>query len=357
MIFLALAYKAMDIKKTIKNLPSDPAVYLFKDQSERVIYVGKAKNLKKRINSHFQRRKDARFDFYDQVDDIDFIKCRDEKEALILENDLIKKFSPKYNIEWRDDKNYSSVGFTKEDFPRITITHRAKKEGLEAVGPFISGTELKRCLKNIRKVLPYRTCRNLPKKPCLYSDLGLCPSPCSNKRHKKAYNEMAATLKILLEFYAGKDKRLEGYDISNLSGTMATGSMVVFEKGKKKPSDYRLFKIKTVEGQNDVGSLKEVIERRLKHPEWKMPDLILVDGGKPQLNAVKNIGIPALAISKERALGKFGRDKIFSLFSKNPLYLEDLPEILRNLFVQTRDEAHRFAITFQKKRRLKALEL
>ena len=345
------------IKETIKNLPSDPAVYLFKDQSERIIYVGKAKNLKKRISSHFQRRKDVRFDFYGQVADIDFIKCRDEKEALILENDLIKKFMPKYNIEWRDDKNYSSVGFTKEDFPRVAITHRAQKENLDPVGPFISGMELKKFLKDIRKILPYRTCRNLPKKPCLYADLKLCPAPCINKRQKKKYNEMISALKTLLEFYAGKDKRLEGYDISNLSGTLATGSMVVFESGKKKTSDYRLFKIKTIEGQDDVGSLKEIIKRRLNHPEWKMPDLILVDGGKPQLNAVKNIGIPALAISKERALGKFGKDKIFSIFSKDPLYLEELPETLKNLLIQARDEAHRFAITFQKKRRIKALEL
>lgn len=357
MLLLALVYMVADIKKTIKNLPADPAVYLFKDQSERVIYVGKAKNLKKRISSHFQRRKDVRFDFYDQVADIDFIKCRNEKEALILENDLIKKFNPKYNIEWRDDKNYSSVGFTKENFPRIAITHRPQKENLEAAGPFISGTELKIFLKNIRKILPYRTCRNLPKKPCLYADLKLCPAPCINKRQKKKYNEMVAVLKTLLEFYSGKNKRLEGYDISNLSGTMATGSMVVFENGKKKPSDYRLFKIKTIEGQNDVGSLKEIIKRRLDHPEWKTPDLILIDGGKPQLNAVKNINIPALAISKERSLGKFGREKIFSLFSKNPLYLKEFPETLRNLLIQTRDEAHRFAIAFQKKRRIKALKL
>ncbi len=168
---------------------------------------------------------------------------------------------------------------------------------------------------------------------------------------------MVSVLKTLLEFYAEKDKRLEGYDISNLSGTMATGSMVVFENGKKKPSDYRLFKIKNIEGQNDVGSLKEIIKRRLNHPEWKTPDLILVDGGKPQLNAVKNIGIPALAISKERSLGKFGRDKIFSLFFRDSVYLEKFPEKLRNLFIQTRDESHRFAITFQKKRRIKALEL
>lgn len=357
MIFWALAYMPADIKETIKDLPSDAAVYLFKDQNERIIYVGKAKNLKKRITSHFQRRKDARFDFYDQVADIDFIKCRNEKEALILENDLIKKFMPKYNIEWRDDKNYSSVGFTKEGLPRVVITHRAQKENLDPVGPFISGTELKKFLKEIRKVLPYRTCRNLPERPCLYADLKLCPAPCANKRQKKKYNEMIVVLKTLLECYAGKDKRLECYDISNLSGTMATGSMAVFENGKKKTSDYRLFKIKTVEGQNDTGSLKEIIGRRFNHPEWKTPDLVLVDGGKPQLNAVKNIGIPALAISKERSLGKLGRDKIFSLFSKDPIYLEKLPESLRNLLIQARDEAHRFAITFQKKRRIKALEL
>lgn len=357
MIVLNLAFKVMDIKETVKNLPEDPAVYLFKDQDERVIYVGKAKNLKKRISSHFQRRKDARFDFYGQVADIDFIKCRDEKEALILENDLIKKFGPKYNIEWRDDKNYSSVGFAREDFPRVAITHRPGKENLDSVGPFVSGTELKNFLKKIRKIIPYRTCRNLPQKPCLYADLNLCPAPCGNKRQKKKYNEMIALLKTLLEIYAGNDKRIEAYDISNLSGTMATGSMAVFENGKKKTSAYRLFKIRTVCGQNDVASLEEIIKRRLNHPEWGKPELILIDGGKPQLKAVKNAGVPVIAISKERALGKFGQDKIFSLFSKDSLYLKDLPENLGNLLAQARDEAHRFAITFQKKRRLKALDI
>lgn len=357
MLFLISAFKVMDIKEIIKNLPQKPAVYLFKDQSERVIYVGKAKNLKKRIISHFQKKRSSGFDFYSQVADIDFIKCRGEKEALFLENDLIKKFSPKYNIEWRDDKNYSSAGFTKEIFPRIAITHRAKKENLDAVGPFISGTELKSLLKSARKIVPFRTCRNMQKKPCLYADLNLCPAPCADKKQEKKYKEAIALLKVLLEFYAGKNKRLECYDISNLSGTLATGSMVVFENNRKKSSDYRLFKIKTVKGQNDSASLKEIIQRRLKHSEWKAPDMILIDGGKPQLKAVKNIKIPSLAISKERALGKLGKDKVFSLFSKNSVYLKEWPENLRNLFIQARDEAHRFAITFQKKQRIKALEL
>ncbi|MDD5621482.1 MAG: GIY-YIG nuclease family protein [Candidatus Pacebacteria bacterium] len=341
-----------NIKEKIKTLPSLPGVYIFKDIHEQILYIGKAKNIKKRVSSHFAKPKEFGFDFISLISDIETFECQNEKEALLLESELIKKLQPKYNIEWKDDKNYFFVGITKEIFPRIFITHQ--KDNINTfIGPFVKGTELKSFLKNLRKILPYRSCRNLPKKPCLYYQLEMCSAPCINSRKKKQYQRIIQIIKALLMLYNSQDLRLECYDISNLSGTLATGSMTVFEKNKKKTKDYRMFKIKRIKGQNDVGSLKEIILRRLKHKDWKNPDLMLLDGGKGQLKAAKKIEIPVLALAKSKKRS----GKIFSLFSKNFIYADQLPENIKNIFLQIRDEAHRFAISYHKKRRIKNLDI
>jgi excinuclease ABC subunit C len=146
--------------------------------------------------------------------------------------------------------------------------------------------------------------------------------------------------------------RVECYDISNLAGTLAVGSMVVFENGKANKNEYRKFKIKTVAGQNDVASLKEVLERRFNHAEWPLPDLIVLDGGKGQLKAAKGIDISVIALAK---IGdKDG--KLFTKFSKNYARLSKLPPNLSNFFLQIRDEAHRFAIGYNKQRREKEIK-
>jgi len=334
------------LKDKIKILPGKPGVYLFKDNLENIIYIGKAKNIKKRVTSHFAKPKICGFDFISEIADLDYFQCSDEKEAMLLESELIKKLQPKYNIEWKDDKGFFFVAITKERPSRVFITHQTEKNG-DFIGPFVKGKELKSFLRTLRKILPYRSCRNLPKKPCLYYQLNLCYAPCIKKDKKK--ERIIEILRILLELYSGKQKRIECYDVSNLSGTLATGSMVVFKRKK----DYRMFKIKTVKGQNDVKSLKEILNRRLKHKEWPMPDLIILDGGKGQLKAAKNIPFPVLALAKsEKRSGK-----IFSLFSKQFVWLDQFPENIRNIFLQTRDEAHRFAIRYNKKRRLKNLDI
>ena len=190
---------------------------------------------------------------------------------------------------------------------------------------------------------------------------------------------MISTLKVLLRIYQGnagvykgltsreEDRplqtkmRIEGYDISNLSGTLAVGSMAVFENGKRKPLDYRKFKIKRVKGQNDVKSLREVLLRRQKHLEWPVPELVVLDGGKGQLKAAKGLKWPVLALAKHKRSGSLearhasGGSKLFSPFSKQYARIELLPEIVRNLLLQVRDESHRFAITYHKQRRIKNL--
>ena len=359
-----------ELKEKIEKLPDRPGVYIFKDENENILYIGKAKDIKKRVKQHFQRQQKWIWDFLDDIADVEVLECENEKEAMLLEAELIKRYQPKFNIEWKDDKNYFFVGITKEDFPRVFWTHQTKFESQKSkvkselstthyslltdyFGPFVKGAELKRFLAEIRKILPFRTCKDLPKKPCLYYHLGVCLAPCKNKRQKKKYQKMIETLKVLLKIYLQENIRIEGYDISNISGSLAVGSMVAFEKGKPKKSDYRRFRIKRVKGQNDVKSLREVLSRRMKHIEWDMADLILLDGGKGQLKAANKIDIPTISLAKK---GKHS-GKLYSRFSKNFALLDELPEEFKNLLLKVRDEAHRFAISYHKLRRRKMLKI
>ncbi len=337
------------LQKIVNDLPNAPGVYFFKGADEAVIYVGKAKNLKKRVKNHFQKPDQHAFDFISRVTAVDFIRTANEKEALLLEQQFIKKLQPRWNVEWKDDKNYFFIGLSDDEFPRIFLTHQPQKKSAgqtsAVCGPFVSGRELKSFLKEIRKAFPYRSCRNLPQRSCFYESLGLCSAPCA--RPQKNYPRMIKTLETVLKIYRADNLRLECYDISNLSGTLAVGSMVVFQRGLPDKNSYRKFKIKTIAGQNDVASLKEVLTRRLSHPEWPNPDLIILDGGKGQLKAARGIDLPIVALAK---IGK-GDGKIFSPYSKKYARLSKLPPNLSNLFLQIRDEAHRFAITYNRARR------
>jgi excinuclease UvrABC nuclease subunit len=340
------------LKEQIRQLPGCPGVYFFKNAQESILYVGKAKDLKKRVLSHFTRPEQHAWDFMPQVAGVDHIETANENEALLIESQLIKKYQPKFNVIWKDDKAYFHVAATREKYPRIVITHQPRElKWSYLAGPFTRGAELKSLMKELRKIFPFRTCRNIPQKPCLYDSMGLCPAPCASKRFGLKYGRVMDSLFALLALYQGEALRIEGYDISNISGTLATGSMVVFEGAKKKAGDYRKFKIKTVEGQNDVASLKEVFLRRQKHSEWPQAGLVLLDGGKGQLKAAKGYQRPVVALAKIKRSG----GKVFSLFSKRFLLLEQLPKDLRDIFLRVRDEAHRFAITYHKSRREKLI--
>ncbi|OIO45169.1 MAG: hypothetical protein AUJ25_02830 [Parcubacteria group bacterium CG1_02_37_13] len=158
---------------------------------------------------------------------------------------------------------------------------------------------------------------------------------------------------------------MEGYDVSNIQGKQATGSMVVFKKGLPNKAEYKRFKIKTLKEPNDVGMLKEVLQCRLAHTEWPMPQVILIDGGKGQLNValklkteneklkttIKNLKLKKI---KFTTLAK-RKNTLFVEGGKNPLLLKDLPPEVSNLILRIRDEAHRFAITYHRKLRNKNL--
>ena len=360
------------IKKQIENLPSKPGVYFFKDQNGGILYAGKAVNLKKRVASHFSKTVQSGFNqyFIPLVFEIDFIRTKNAKEALILEDQMIKKYQPRFNIQWRDDKSYLWVEITHDEWPKIKIIHKKQlaigDTRLATIGPFVNATELKNVLRTLRKVLPFRTCKNSYEKPCLQWHLGLCPAhdSCISPI---AYRQLLNTLVQILRLYAGEALRVEAYDISNIQGNFAAGSMVVFKGTRPKKSDYRKFRIKTVLGANDPAMIREILERRLKHKEWPYPDLILIDGGRTQLNAARlslrfAAGplrfVEGEASNKQSAIIALAKreDEIYTEFSPRALKIKKLPIPLRLVFQAIRDEAHRFAISYYRKLHRKNLK-
>jgi len=294
------------------------------------------------------------------------------------------------------------------------MTSKEKKQISNLFGPYTSASSLRAALDILRRrIFPFRDCVIMPKRPCLHYHLKQCPAPCADLISQKDYRRL---IRHLILFFEGKKEkiiknlkkemirasrqedfekaarlrnqifalehiqdvaiiksdeiknrtekfginvfgRIEGYDISNISGTSATGSMVVFENGKPNKNEYRKFKIKTLTTPNDVGMMKEVMSRRLKHTvEWPLPGLILVDGGWGQINAVreilseKKIKIPVLGIAKgfDRKQDRLIADP------KNP-ELVRVAELHKDILLHVRDEAHRFAIGYHKLLRRKKL--
>jgi excinuclease ABC subunit C len=397
------------------SLPEKSGVYIFKGAENSVIYVGKAINLRQRVKSYFKPLGNLGC----KVISIEHIVVESEIEALILESYLIKKYKPKYNHLLKDDKSYLYIHFTKEKFPRIMSV----RKDLGGFGPFPRSQAVRIVLKYLRKIFPYRSCRSLPNKTCLYYDLGLCLGVCefqepenirkyqknlkylkdifqtkninvlsnlekemlaasSLQNFEKAaeirdqlksleylkqkthlateyfenpnlYYELRQKEKSELKKILGLKKEpsiIEGYDISNISGKMATGSMVTFVNGDPDKSKYRYFRIRLFNNPNDVGMMKEILFRRFKHSEWPNPDLILLDGGKGQVDGAIKIleelhlilPIVGLAKKRERIIIKNDNFQEISAPSGSPAL---------NLLKRIRDESHRFAKTYHVKLR------
>jgi len=189
----------------IKNLPTDPGCYLFKDNSGKIIYVGKAKNLKKRIKTYFQKDDlDPKTQsMLKHVCSFEFIATDNEVEALILENTLIKKHQPKYNIRLKDAKSHTYILLTEEEFPRVLIDRRKTDKG-KFYGPFVSAHERDYILEFLKKTFALRTCKKMPKKPCLRHHLNLCDAPCVGFISKSGYDEKIAKVKLVLTGHTDK---------------------------------------------------------------------------------------------------------------------------------------------------------
>ncbi|MDP3965932.1 MAG: excinuclease ABC subunit UvrC [archaeon] len=192
-------------KPNFSKVPESPGCYLYKDKKEGVIYVGKAKNLRKRVLSYFSGKdKDPKTKvLIKNISDFDFIATDTEVEALLLENNLIKKYSPKYNINLKDSKSYSVIELTNEPFPRLLSSRtekvKNKKTDSEIFGPFTSGKTRDYIIGTLNKTFKLRTCKKLPQKKCIRYDLGLCSAPCINKISKEDYLKEVERAKLILK--------------------------------------------------------------------------------------------------------------------------------------------------------------
>jgi excinuclease ABC subunit C len=548
------------LEQKIDHLPTNPGVYLFKDNKGTILYVGKAGNIKHRVSSYFQKPtgKDLKtLTMLEKVADIDTIVTDTEKEAYILENNLIKEHRPRYNVKLRDDKNYPCLRLSvEEEFPTLSIVRRIKKDRSIYFGPYPSATSLKETLKLIRRLFPIRTCLDSKfyhrLRPCINYEMDRCVGPCCGKIDPIQYQEIVHQVRMFLEgknkdlverlkkrmeeeseqlhfekaakirgqirhieeviekqkivsrdfldqdvigfhrqdhtiiihplFVRGgkllggkgftfpsfglpdeevlfsflhqyyregkfipdqilvpkavpeqtlveqrltelkgkkvrvlipvkgdkkyllqmacenaekfllseveieKDReklletlkerlhlrniprRIEAFDISNLQGGYAVGSMVTFENGDPVKEKYRHYKIKTIKGADDYGMMYEVLLRRYQKAiqENDLPDLVLLDGGRGQLNVAQEVfkelkikEIDLIGLAKERtievphrSLPRKSEEKIFHPQYKEPLALGRHSSLL-HLLDRIRDEAHRFAITYHKKVRTK----
>ncbi|MBQ8406041.1 MAG: excinuclease ABC subunit UvrC [Clostridia bacterium] len=531
------------LKEKLNLLPDSPGVYIMLDKDGIVIYVGKARVLKNRVRQYFHSsaKSEKVAAMVEHIDDFYYIITQTEIDALALENNLIKKYKPKYNILLKDDKTYPYIKVhTREVFPRVSITRKIKKDG-KYFGPFMGGVRCGDLLDIIASVYNLRTCTTAigekPKKPCLEHHLGRCPAPCAHLCTKEEYaarvkqvlafldgnyedaeevlqakmlkfaeNEefelameyreklaMLSKLKVkritslnralnadiialktnfiysavnvlvtrsgimqggsnyaledcsfseadaltafIIQYYNHHDipdeiivqgfcekelleryfmetfgkkteiilakqgvkkqlldmaeqnaaeylsksidkikhkndmtknacerlqmllglqkypKRMECYDISNISGVDKVGSMVVFIDGEADRSSYRRFKIKTVEGANDYASHQEMMRRRLaklgtdEEERFPKPDLIIIDGGKGQLSAIKEVFEEMHVTDIELISLAEQEEEVFTLFSPESIRINHRDYALKML-QRIRDEAHRFAITY-----------
>ncbi|MDO8584576.1 MAG: excinuclease ABC subunit UvrC [bacterium] len=418
---------SIDIKKLKKQLPLTPGVYFMKDTHGRVLYVGKAANLKRRVLSYFQRPQELRIaKMVSEVARVDVEQTDTVIEALILEARLIKKYQPQYNVLEKDDRSFLYVVITREVFPRVLLLREREAlshdRPLGRFGPFTSAASLREALHILRRIFPWSSheinkgtpstssgnkikklvpefIEGQPKlKPCFNYQIGLCPGTCAGVITSRDYKKI---IRQLIAFFEGKkqkilrdltremrvlsrelkfeeavvirrriaalqhihdiavlgDKatrendfhRVEGYDISHVSGTSAVGSMVVFTDGAPDKNEYRKFRIKTIIGSNDVGMLAEVLRRRFTHDEWPMPDLLLIDGGLPQVNAARaviaelKLPVPVVGIAKgpERKRNDFFYPhELHTAVARN-----------RDMLIRVRDEAHRFAVKYHRELR------
>jgi excinuclease ABC subunit C len=493
------------IRGKLSQVPHKPGVYLMKDRFGTVIYVGKARDLRRRVSQYFHPSRrlgwDLKFNaLVEAIHDLDWHVVKSEAEAVLLEGKLIKEFRPRYNVSFRDDKRFLLVKVNLNDpIPRFTLTRLRTDDGSRYFGPFASSGALRRTLTLVRQKFNLRGCRPLTPtahdyKHCLYAHLKVCTAPCIGIVSLDDYKaqvlaaceflggqceEMAAELEgdmkkaaaaldfekaaqlrdLLADLKRTTEKtgkfprvpyklpvaldpeaelralggalglpappaRIEGFDISNISGTFAVASMVSFWRGRPDRASYRRFKMKTVTGQDDFACMAETIRRRytrlkaeIRNPkpgvrnadeggeaiaqelqtlvnetgrkarakrpsdhgtgvppvppesdadaehrrdacatpkEARLPDLILIDGGKGQLNAACE-ELAKLDLEDVAVIGLAKEfEEIYRPGEKAPLRLGlDHPAI--KLLQRVRDESHRVANSYNAQLRLKRI--
>lgn len=463
------------IRAKLSTVPHKPGVYLMKDRFGTVIYVGKARDLRRRVSQYFHPSRrmgwDLKFNaLVEAIADFDVHVVRSEAEAVLLEGKLIKEFRPRFNISFRDDKRFLLVKVNLNDpIPRFALTRLRQDDGARYFGPFASSGALRRTMALLRRQFNLRGCRALTPteqdyKHCLYAHLRDCTAPCIGNVTRQQYlqqvlaacdfldgqckemedqleaemkkaaaaqdYERAAELRDMLQDLRrttqrterferlprklplainpeadladlaqvlglqAPPERIEGFDVSNISGTFAVASMVSFRNGRPDRANYRRFKIRTVVGQDDFACMAEVIRRRysrllreqqgqtapdeaevgrpiveelreLIHRPYeaprepnagspKLPDLILIDGGKGQLSAacaeLAKLGlghVPVIGLAKEF-------EEIYVPGRSEPIRLDPDRGALK-LLQRVRDESHRVANAYNAQLRLKRI--
>ena len=208
------------IKDKLSLLPLQPGCYLMKDKDNTVIYVGKAKKLKNRVSSYFVGAHNYKTTkLVQEIVDFDYIVTDSEKEALLLEINLIKDYSPKYNISFMDNKYYPYIQLTKEKHPRLKIVRNAQDKKHKHFGPFPDGTAARETFKLLNRLYPLRKCNHIPKKPCLYYSLNQCVAPCIQEVSDEVYKEMTSSI---TKFIQGDTKEI----INDLQNKMMSASEV-----------------------------------------------------------------------------------------------------------------------------------
>ena len=411
----------------VREFPHTPGVYLMKDRAGRVIYVGKAKDLRSRAGSYFLKAaaEDRRTaELVREIADIDFLPADSEVDALLVEARLVKDVQPKYNLDLKDDKTFPYLEiFIREDFPRVEFTREPNERGTKLYGPFASAGSLRGAIQVLQKIFKFRTCSlDIDDgddkwrwfRPCLLASINQCTAPCNLRISKEEYRKDIQRLRMFLEgnkkrllkemreemaaaakelkyekaarlrdeinlletldnrgeldehaqpevFYidpkkglaglkkvlglAEQPRTIEGVDIAHLGGGETVASLVQFIDGLPFKPGYKRFKIRGVTGIDDFASIHEVVARRFRRLDEEgsiFPDLLLIDGGKGQLNAAL-AAFRELEITPPVLLSLAKREEeIYLPGAEEPLRLSRHAYALR-LLQYVRDEAHRFA--------------
>lgn len=429
------------LQQQLKELPSQPGVYLYKDQAGEIIYIGKAASLRNRVRQYFQktRYRDPKTQaLINEIAQLEWMVVDSEIDALFLEAELIRRYLPKYNILLRDDKAlvYVRIDYNS-DYPTLSFTRRPLDDGARYFGPYTSVIAIRQALKLLRRVFPYATKRQPnQKRVSLHYHLGLDPGLEEGRTSLEDYR---ANLRKLMAFIGGKrlsiikeierdmkqaahaqdferaaklrdqlgslnrlsqqivfsdkefldlskdqginelvelltltqyPKRIEGYDISHMQGTDVVASMVVFTNGTSNKTQYRKFKTKN-DINNDFYNMSETIRRRFSQQHlkgWGRPDLVVIDGGKGQLEAAltardsrgqPNISFIGLAKRQEQIVIDINRSNVtlnhacmqrlggHAVLSRE-FVLITLPKSsnIVKLLQRVRDESHRFAVSY-----------
>lgn len=414
----------------LRELPNTPGVYLMKDALGRVIYVGKAVNLRSRVSSYFNvaAATDRRIvDLVPEIADIECLQTDSEVDALLLEARLIKDIQPRFNQELKDDKTFPYLEITiREDFPRVEFTRKPQSRGTKLYGPFTSAKKLRGTIAVLQKIFRFRTCsldisesdeRWRWFRPCLLASINQCTAPCNFRVSREEYRKDIRRLRMFLDgkketllkslrrdmqraskelkferaarirdeitalenlslrgnlsehaqpevFYidpkkgmAGLKKvfnlphlprRIEGVDIAHLQGGETVASLVQFIDGLPFKHGYKRYRIRSVTGVDDYESIREVVSRRLRRLDKEgeaFPDILLIDGGKGQLNA---------AMAAMNAIGVTPPFTISLAKQEEEVYVPGEPEPRRlsrhsfglRLLQYVRDESHRFAQSY-----------